>query len=140
MKWYWFICLSVAAWEDARTRRLPDWLSLAAIIPGIFHLFLTDPMDHLMAAAVGTVLLLLSYLTEGAVGEGDGLFFLITACYLNLTETAMLFLAGLGISCIWSIGILAARGWFRERSGRDSVPFLTCVWLPGAWMMWQMIK
>ena len=79
-------------------------------------------------------MLLTAWATGGALGAGDGLFFLMSACYLDLRETAFLLLAGLGISGIWSMAVILQS---HMGSGRrpGTVPFLTCVWLPGVWLI-----
>lgn len=135
MKWFWLLCLMLAAWEDLRSRELPYKILWLGLIPGIVTMWTTDIREHLCAAAVGTVLLIISKMTRGAIGEGDGLFFLLTACYLGFLETATLFLAGLGISCVWSMVILIKWRFAGSDSTMDTVPFLTCALLPGIWLV-----
>lgn len=139
MKWIWWTALSIAAAQDWKYR----WISLevlgVCLIPGCLNLITcgSDIKSHMAAAIIGSSLLLLSKITRGAIGEGDGLFFLLTACYLDFEETAILFLSALAISCLWS-SVLMLRGW---RTGRntlgDSVPFLTCAWFPGLWLLFR---
>ena len=59
-------------------------------VPGLWNFFDSGPMLHGPALLAGIGLVLLSRLTEGALGEGDGLFFLISACYLTLPEVLAL--------------------------------------------------
>ncbi len=133
MRWFWLAGLTLAAGEDLRSREFPWWILWLWLIPGAANLLLTDTADHLLAAGVGLVMLLLSKATEGALGEGDGLFFLLSACYLGFLETAALFLASLGVSCIWGISLLLRERW--KGGAMETVPFLACAWFPGVWLV-----
>ena len=135
MRWFWLLGLTLAAWEDLRRREFPYWILGVWLVPGAVYAVMSGIGDHLIAAAVGAVMLLLSKATRGALGEGDGLFFLLTACYLRFLETAALFLMGLGVSGVWSMGILLRSRWRADTCAGDTVPFLTCVWLPGVWLV-----
>lgn len=135
MRWFWMLGLTLAALEDWEKRELPYWLLWLWLVPGICNVAAGDVWQHLGAASVGAGMLLVSFATRGALGAGDGLFFLMSACYLDLRETVFLFLIGLGISAFWSMalfmrGCLTASG--RERG---TIPFLTCAWLPGLWLV-----
>ncbi len=136
MKWLWWLCLSEAAAEDVKYRQISLEITGLWLAPGLFCLFFSSGglKSHLPAFAVGIVMLILSKATCGAIGAGDGLFFLLTACYLNFRETAFLFLAGLAVSFLWSTYLLL-KGWISGSSNlHQSVPFLACVWLPGLWI------
>lgn len=129
----WVICLSAAAVEDLRYREISMRLLALGLVPGVANLFAAGDgiWSHGAAAGIGIVMLLLSKATRGAMGEGDGLFFLLTACYLDFREILTLFLASLAFSCVWGTGILLkGRLLDRETLGR-TVPFLACAWLPG---------
>ncbi len=136
MKWIWWCCLSVMAVQDLKYRKISLEVLGLWLLPGCVNMVRSgDIAGHLSAAGVGVFMLLLSRATRGAIGMGDGLFFLLTACYLRLHETALLFLASLGISCIWGIFLLF-RAWRTGDNGYSkSVPFLTCAWLPGLWII-----
>ncbi len=136
MRWFWFAGLCWAAWDDARRREVPMQMLGLWLVPGLIYACASGWAEHVKAAAVGACLLLLSRMTEGAVGEGDGLFFLVTACYLGWKETAVLFLASLGVSCLWSTVLMMRGFWTGKGTAGMTVPFLTCVWLPGLWFLW----
>jgi leader peptidase (prepilin peptidase)/N-methyltransferase len=140
VKGSWLLCLTVAALEDLKTRQVSLILLLVGSIPGIwalciwgFHL-----SAHLWAASVGVFMLLLSRITKGALGEGDGYFFLFSALYWNTEQVCLLFLGSLGIGCIWGMGLFMYERW-NGKFNRDtaSIPFLTCVWPVGVWMVMQ---
>ena len=138
MKGCWFLGLTLAAWEDFRSRRVSCWLLLVLLAPGIWNMYSSDLAGHLSAALTGVSMLLLSKVTRGALGEGDGWFFLLSACYLDAGEITVLFLGSLGISCVWGMVLLmgGCLGQTRRMS-YETIPFLTCAWPVGACLLWQ---
>lgn len=61
-------------------------------------------------AAVGAVVLFLSKITEGAIGEGDGWFFVVSGLYLGAAANLLLLAGGFmlcflysGIIMVWSV-------------------------------------
>ncbi len=134
MKWIWLLGLTIAAWEDIKSREVSGRLLWFLLIPGMMNVFLSEVPGHLAAASVGAAMLLLSYVTRGALGKGDGLFFLLSACYLEFGEVFLLFFLGLGISSAWSMSVVL-RSFLTGRDKRsETIPFLACVWLPGVWL------
>lgn len=137
VKWIWWLGLSVMAAEDLRSRRISLVFLGLWIIPGIWNLSAqgagSEVLPHLGAAVMGLGLLFLSRVTRGALGAGDGWFFLASACYLDLREILVLFLMSLAVSFLWGTCLLLK---YRDRSGfQKSVPFLACAWLPGLWIV-----
>lgn len=66
----WLLCLTAAALEDLKTRQVSVWILFAAMIPGLWNLCCSDIETHLWSALAGIVMLVLSRMTEGALGEG----------------------------------------------------------------------
>lgn len=136
----WLLCLTIAALEDLKTRQISLILLLAGTIPGIWNLcrHSSDISAYLWAALTGIFMLILSRITEGALGEGDGYFFLFSALYLDVGKVTLLFLGGLVIGCIWGIGLFMHGRWRGNPKGLNaSIPFLACVWPVGVWMVFQ---
>lgn len=136
----WLLCLTIAALEDLKTRQISLILLLAGTIPGIWNLcrHSSDISAHLWAALTGIFMLILSRITEGALGEGDGWFFLFSALYWDAGKVMLLFLGGLVIGCIWGAGLFMHRRWRgNPKELNASIPFLTCVWPVGVWMVFQ---
>lgn len=91
--------------------------------------------------AVGIVLLILSRAVQGAVGEGDGWFFVVTGLYVSWNVNLGLLCYGLMLCCIYGI-ILTALGAIKGESVRKKkIPFLPFVSIAGVLMymshMWQ---
>lgn len=137
----------MAAWQDGRKRAVSGWVFLF-----FFVHFLTSQicqkvfpvnMDQMPAAfwyqgmAVGTkmsflwmgsligvVLLIISKCSGGALGEGDGIFFVITGIYLGFWRNMLLFFSALFFSSFFGLVFLL---WGRM-AGKDyrkkKLPFL----------------
>ncbi len=133
MRWIWLVFLIMAAWSDVRTRSVSVCLLAFPLLPGIIHAFSTGIAEHLAAAAAGLLLLLISRATDGSLGEGDALFFLMSACYFDLAELAMMFIMSLCIGGLWSMVIIMKNRLRGTGCRGETVPFLACVLLPGIW-------
>lgn len=150
---FW-IYLSVAAWQDGRHQAVSGRVFLF-----FFAHFLTSQVCQCVCGAdlqempaslwycgmvretelgqllggalLGGAMMLLSWFSHGALGMGDGIFFLISGIYLGfwrnllLLCTALFLCSGAGLCCIM-------RG---RMTGRDcrkkKLPFLVFVLLPG---------
>ena len=135
MKWIWVIFLTCAAWEDWKSRKISMVLLWIAAFLGLWNLCDADIWIHLRAAWIGTAMLAVSKATRGALGEGDGWFFLVSACYLSLKEIVLLLLGSLGIGCIWGMALFMYGRWSgRSEISRATLPFLTCAWPVGVWL------
>ena len=81
------------------------------------------------AAAVGVFLLCVSCITQEAVGEGDGFFFLVAGCYLGFFKTVFLFTGALflcfPVSAVLLIRQILCGGAGSVKGGR--LPFLPFV-------------
>ncbi len=136
MRWWWLTGGTLAAWEDIRSRRFSLRLLLIWTVSGIGFMCLLSEgamfpvlVRFAESSIVGVSLLLLSRITRGAIGKGDGLFFLMSAFYLEVEEVTVMFLGGLGIGCIWGAVLRMA---FTKK---NTIPFLACIWPVGFWLV-----
>lgn len=99
---YYMILLD---WADMHEAHL--WLAMrgAALIPGI-------------------LLLVLSKITKGAVGQGDGFFFLVSGMYLGFWDNVALLFFGLLICSLWGMGMLIWGMFEKKRIKNVQLPFL----------------
>ena len=99
---YYIILLD---WADMHEAHL--WLAMrgAALIPGI-------------------LLLVLSKITKGAVGQGDGFFFLVSGMYLGFWDNVALLFFGLLICSLWGMGMLIWGMFEKKRIKNVQLPFL----------------
>ena len=137
MKYVWLVGLTLAAWEDVRYRQISIFVLFFLGVFGLWNLYEAWNLgvsvlgQYLAAASIGIVMLLLSKATEGALGDGDGLFFLVSACYLMLDEIIILFLGSLEIACIWGMVL------FLKKRRNTTIPFLSCAWPVGMMIAWM---
>lgn len=82
----------------------------------------------LLGAAAGIALLLLSFITRGAIGEGDGLVLVVTGVFLGISENLRLLTVALFLSALFSVGAMIIKGWKRDRE-LPFVPFLLAAFL-----------
>ena len=170
MKILWMVLLIVAAYQDFRERQVSvRWLACGAAAGMIGCCLMAgeryqgmletginvERVSLLMnivkiqivrigkAAGIGIALLILAKLTRGAMGGGDGLFFLMSAFYWDWKELLVLFLETLAISSAWGIALLMKRQWNRAGTPsvrwKETIPFLTCCLIPGILQVWNVL-
>lgn len=121
-----FLILLAAVWQDVRSRSLSVGFLIGAAAAGIVgtavsggNLFL-----QLQSALPGAVLLFLCRLTDGAIGEGDGWFFVISGMFLKLQENILLLLSGTAFCGLWSLWLISL-AFLSGKSIRNArLPFL----------------
>ena len=142
-----FMVLAVTAFQDCRERRIRVSVFVifgtAGIVLRGVELFLEINalsgdwesvdlwgfaarriLDVGAAMAVGGGMLLLSAMTRGAIGRGDGLFFSVSGLYLEFFRNLILLMGGL-TCCFLVCGILVIKGVCAGQNvRRRSVPFL----------------
>lgn len=128
------IFLLAAAWEDGREKAVSLWLFKAAGVAGVLLALLQGDMgaERLLSCMVGVGLLLLSRLTDEAIGMGDGYFFVVSGLFLSVLLNLKLLFYGTflnGIACggIYVWGLL----WGRDVKKKTVpfLPFLVPVWI-----------
>lgn len=92
-------------------------------------------LHFLFYLIIGGAILIVSKLTRGAIGEGDGWFFVASAGYLVIEEEGILLISGLIVSWCWSIGLVLYRIWNKGNNRKDTLPFLACMWPAGIWLL-----
>lgn len=127
-KWCWLLCLTAAAWEDLRSRQVSFVILFIGFAVGITSMCLSGIWEHVLAGIMGLIMVGLSKITGGALGEGDGWFYLFSACYWNIWEIGGLFLGGLSVGFVWATFLLMNKK-------NTTIPFLACTWPIGVWMV-----
>lgn len=133
------IFLAVAAWQDMRDKEIDAWLYV--VFGGLIwfgKLCFDGPVElwrEAVNAVPGIALVLLSRLSGGAVGEGDGWFFVVAGVALGVRNAVALFFMSLFLCCLWCAG-MAVWGWRRRISvRRRTVPFLPFVLPAVLWIL-----
>ncbi|MBO5486305.1 MAG: prepilin peptidase, partial [Eubacterium sp.] len=128
--------LCFAALQDFLTRSIENNLLWSAGTVGIVLCILTGRnwASVLLSCSVGVLLLGISYLSDGGIGEGDGWFFMISGFYLDAMENLILLLSGLLLCSCFCLP-LAVKSIRRHGEGRkNGVPFLPFLLPAGMWI------
>lgn len=142
-----FACfLALAAGQDMRRKQVDVWVyllfgGLAAVSGAAGYWLLGETygcLEHAAALLPGALLLGARAVTRGAVGGGDGCFFLVSGLLLGFWENVMLLCYGILFCGIFSL-VYVVWGKLRGRGnvGKETVPFLPFVALPGIWLVVQ---
>ncbi len=118
--------LAICAAEDIRKKQIHLNLILAfGIIGVVFHMLwqMQTIENVLFGMGVGGALLLLSVLTRGKIGIGDGILLVVTGIYLGLEQNLELLVCSLFICAVYALFLLA----LRKRSRKDTVAFVPFV-------------
>lgn len=95
-------------------------VSISPLGPGI--------KNALFGVAVGVFILILSFITRGSIGAGDGIALMITGFYLGFLDNIRLLCLALFLSAIISVAVLLIK-----RCGKDKelpfMPFLLIAFL-----------
>lgn len=83
----------------------------------------TVVLSHLAALVWGLGMLLLSRLSRGAMGKGDGICFCSFACWRNVSELFLLLLVSLFLSAVFGSVLLL----LKKKGLKESLPFLPFV-------------
>ena len=119
------LCLFLGyfTYEDIKTRRLSGkGIFLFAIVGGIISvLFPAYRIGQiLLGMGIGGGLLIMSLLSKGGIGVGDGIVVLISGIYLGVQENCFLLLLALLVSSLYS-GFL----WIGKKVDRkQKIPFI----------------
>lgn len=104
------VILICGVWQDMRYRSVGRVFLLVSGLTGGLLYAASGLGWHrlLLSSAVGIVLLGLSYLTDGGIGEGDGWFLVVTGFFLEPVENVILFLSGVVFCSVYSLTLTAA--------------------------------
>ncbi len=128
------IFLLLAAWQDARDQYISIWLLSAAGLAGVFLSFMVADfgIERLLSCLAGFGLLILSRLTDEAIGSGDGWFFVVSGLYLSPILNLKLLIYGIFLAGFFNgVSYLYSRLMGRDVSQKPVafLPFLVPVWI-----------
>lgn len=134
---------AAAAWQDFKWKQIEAWVFIVfGAAAGAFVIFaLIACMEegwkcYLAGCFPGIFLLLCSKMTGGEIGEGDGLFFLVSGGFLGIEENLMLFIGGTMLCGLFGLGIFIYKKIrYGIYSGKERLPFLPFAAAWGAWML-----
>ncbi len=109
--------LSLLVVEDLRIKKIPVIpLILTGIVGMVLHLIYGNREigDILGGIFVGAILYLISLITRGKIGRGDGILFMVTGVYLGFWNNVVLLWASCVLAGMVGLGIIIARGKTRD--------------------------
>lgn len=130
-----------AVWQDLNRRSIALWVYIVyGVIAFLFKILLvwgdfTLWMEMGKSMAVGIIICMISRLTKGAVGEGDGWFFVVMGIYLGLWDNITLLLYGLLFCSLFSLGIIMWGIIMNVDVSKKRLPFLPFLLAPGIWLV-----
>lgn len=128
--------LGLCSIEDVRHKHLTVIYILMFGIGGVI-LHLLAPVCSIYSILWGMLLgigmMALSLATRGSVGMGDGILLMVTGVYLGGHENLELFLTGLLLSALWSLGLLV----FKRKSRKEEIAFVPFLLLSFAIMLFR---
>jgi len=117
--------LGVHSIEDIREKKITVMVTLLSGIIGIsLHLFFQNQSIYEMLTGVlaGSFILILSRLTKGRIGMGDGIIFMLTGLYLGLIDNLLLMCISFSLAGIWGLFLVFIKS--NSRSERNPfIPF-----------------
>lgn len=128
------IYLLAASWQDLRRHKISVWLYALFGGLGLLENYIFKEIGWGEAAAAllpGLILILLTKCTRGAVGAGDGWFFLASAAYLGFWNTTALLFYGLlfcSICCLLMVVWGFTSGINVRKMRLPFLPFLIPAW------------
>ncbi len=118
-----FLFLGICSYTDIRKRTVYISCLTLFFLPGLIFCVTSGKegiVRGLLGMAAGTFLLLVSFATGGAFGEGDALVLMVTGVFLGAVKNTELLCLSLFLSSVTSAGALILKKW-----GRDTeIPFL----------------
>lgn len=115
--------LGLCSLEDVKYRRLTViYILMFGIVGVILHMFapVCSIYSILWGMLLGIVLILISVVTRGSLGMGDGILLVVTGVYLGGYGNLQLFLYGLLLSALCSLGLLL----LKRKKRKDEIAFV----------------
>ncbi len=128
--------LGLCSIEDMKYRRLTIiYILLFGIIGVILHLFapVCSIYSILWGILLGLVLILISIVTRQSLGMGDGILLAVTGVYLGGSSNLELFLCGLFLSALCSLGLLV----LKKKKKTDEIAFVPFLLLSYVFMLFR---
>lgn len=131
------IILLLAAGMDIRTQALDSRFLFVSGLAGILIGGITgfqgrNPIEIAASCSIGVGILLISRLTEGGIGEGDGCFFIISGLFLDVGRNYILFLSGIFAGGIYGLAMTVFAFW-KGNLKTKRMPFLPFLIPGGIW-------
>lgn len=128
------ILLSICAIEDLKHKEVTvTYILLFGILGVLLHLFYPQGSVYSMLCGLllGVAVMLISILTHGGIGLGDGILLTVTGVYLGGYQNLELFLIGICLAGVWSLGIIL----LKKKKRKDKIAFMPFLLMAYAFML-----
>ena len=128
--------LSLCSLEDVKYRRLTViYILMFGIVGVILHMFapVCSIYSILWGMLLGIVLILISIATRGSLGLGDGILLVETGLYMGGYGNLQLFMYGLLLSALCSLGLLV----LKRKKRKDEIAFVPFLLLSYFFLLFQ---
>lgn len=122
------ILLSICAIEDIKEKEVSMPIVLGAGALGIivqYCLKIESVWSILGGMSVGVTMVVLSLLTRGKIGLGDGILLMTTGIYLGLKSNFILLSVALLGVALWGVMLIA----LKKISFQKEIPFVPFMWM-----------
>lgn len=128
------IFLVISAIQDGRTKTISIWLFIATGAAGLILTLYTGQglSNWLLSCLIGIVIVGISRFTDGAIGEGDGWFFVVSGLFLDFFTNLRLLVTSVFLSGIVCGGIyiyFLLKGKDMKKASVPFLPFLIPAWI-----------
>lgn len=128
------ILLSICAIEDLKHKEVTvTYILLFGILGVLLHLFYPQGSVYSMlwGLLLGVAVIWISILTHGEIGLGDGILLTVTGVYLGGYQNLELFLIGICLAGVWSLGIIL----LKKKKRKDKIAFMPFLLMAYAFML-----
>ncbi|MCI9174076.1 MAG: hypothetical protein HFH49_03885 [Lachnospiraceae bacterium] len=115
--------LGLCTWEDVKRKELTLMYILLFGACGVcLHLFYPECSIYsmLLGMLLGAAMMLISWMSRGRTGMGDGILLVVTGVYLGGIGNLRLLLTGLIFAAVWSLMLLI----FGKKTGKEKIAFV----------------
>lgn len=120
--------LGIHSIEDIRQKKITVMITLFSGIIGILlHIWFQNRSIYEMLSGVlaGVCILLFGRLTNGGIGAGDGILFMLTGLYLGLPENITLMLLSFTLAGVYGLCQVV----IKNKSQNEKIPFAPFLFL-----------
>lgn len=128
------ILLFICAMEDLKRKEVTVmYILLFGIIGVVLHLFYPNCSIYsiLWGLLLGISIMAVSLFSRGNIGMGDGILLTVTGVYLGGYKNLELFLTGLFLAGIWSLGLLM----LKKKKRKEKIAFMPFLLIAYAFML-----
>lgn len=128
------ILLFICAMEDLKRKEVTVmYILLFGIIGVVLHLFYPNCSIYsiLCGLLLGISIMAVSLFSRGNIGMGDGILLTVTGVYLGGYKNLELFLTGLFLAGIWSLGLLV----LKKKKRKEKIAFMPFLLIAYAFML-----